>query len=602
MTVSRKQWFALALAGGFIAYAAITVFYLQPGPGTPHQPGSAPLPVLAVADLTQFFLMLGCVGLCAWQATRFRGRGRAFWSLMTAGFVAWAISQFAWVYFDLVLRQPLPDPIWTDIVLFFHFVPYTAALIVRPHRTGELRRIVLPAIDWVMLLLWWMYLYVFLVFPWQFIRINVDKYDSNFGVLYLAGNLLWLGMLIGFVIRTRNSWRRIYALLLASGSLYALASQLIDWATKKGYYYSGSAFDLPLVAAMLLFVWTLAQARPEEQQTEAGGTLDAHEAEALGPRLAMGALLSIPVIVTWMDFATEIHGDIYRFRLLTSMLAIVAMGALVFLKHFLLDMERVRLLEESRRNFENLQNLQAQLVRNEKLASLAQLVSGAAHEINNPLTAILGYAELMEYDAHSDETLKSHAGKIKQQVLRTKDIVKNLQKFAKQPTAGEKQLVDLNLIVENSIQARESEPANKQVKFVRQFNTRIKPIRGDERQLTDVCMQLLGNAAGVLAKQAGGTVTAKTQQDGGWAILEITDNGPGMADPARVFDPFFTTKTLGQGTGLGLSVCYGIIADHKGFIFAENLPDGGARLTVRLPIPGQSQSNPGLTTSQKQQQ
>lgn len=601
MTVSHKRSFALALAGGFIAYAAITVLYLQPGPGTPHQPGSAPVTLLAVADLTQFLLMLVCVGLCAWQATRFHGRGRAFWALMTAGFAAWSTSQFAWVYFDLVLRRPLPDPFWTDIVLFFHFVPFTAALVVRPHRPGELRRIVLPAIDWTMLLLWWMYLYVFLVFPWQFIQVNVDKYDANFGRLYVAGNLLWLCILLGFVLSTRKGWRTTYLFLLGSGGLYAAASQLIEWATRNGYYYSGSAYDLPLVAAMLLFVWTVAQPTPEEPRPEAGDRLNAHQAESLGPRLAMGALLSIPVIVGWMEFDTEIHGGIYRFRLVASMLAIVAMGALVFLKHFLLDQERVRLLEESRRNFANLQNLQAQLIRQEKLASLAQLVSGAAHEINNPLTAILGYAELMEYDGNSDETLKSHAAKIKQQVLRTKDLVKNLQKFAKQPAAGEKQLVDLNLVVENSIQARESEPANKAIRFERQFNLKLKPVLGDERQLSDVCMQLLGNASSVMAKQGGGTVTAKTLQESGWAILEISDTGPGMSDPARVFDPFFTTKTIGQGTGLGLSVCYGIIADHKGFIFAENLPDGGARLTVRLPIAGQSQSNPGLALSQKQQ-
>src|SRR5262249_41450353 len=151
-----------------------------------------------------------------------------------------------------------------------------------------------------------------------------------------------------------------------------------------------------------------------------------------------------------------------------------------------LDLERLRLLHESRSNLANLQQLQAQLVQNEKLASLGQLISGAAHEINNPLTAILGYAELMEYDARTDETLKSHAGKIKQQVLRTKDLVRNLLRFARQP-GGEKKLVNLNRLIENSIRARESEASNHNVEFVRALDPRLPNILGDSTQLTDVC-------------------------------------------------------------------------------------------------------------------
>lgn len=583
MVLSRSRSWALALLGVFIAYTAVTLVYLQPGPGTPSQPGPAPQPLLAVADGTQFLLMLVTACLCVWQAIKFQGRGRVFWLLMAVGASAWSLAMGAWFWFDVFLRKPIPEPFWADIVLFFHIVPFTAALIVRPHRPGEVRKIVLSAIDWAMLMFWWMFLYVFLVFPWQFIRLNVPKYNSNFNVLYIAENLLWLAILLGLFLTTRNGWRKIYGFLLAAGGFYIVASEIIDLEIKHGNYYSGSIFDLPLVAAMLIFVWLVANASELVQQPEHGLAPDAPETEALGPRLAMVAVLSIPVIVSWMDYSSPVHGDIYHFRLLTSMLAMVAMGALVFVKQYLLDLERFRLLDESRRNFENLQNLQAQLVRNEKLAALGQLVSGAAHEINNPLTAILGYAELMEYDARADETLKSHAGKIKQQVLRTKDLVNNLLRFARQP-GGEKKRLDLNALIENSIQARQSDPANKAVRFIRALDPKLPHVLGDEKQLTDVCMQLLGNAAEILAHSGGGRITARTYQDDGWVVLEVSDSGPGMVDPARVFDPFFTTKTLGQGTGLGLSVCYGIVTDHKGFIFAENLPEGGARLVVRLPI------------------
>jgi signal transduction histidine kinase len=437
----------------------------------------------------------------------------------------------------------------------------------------------------MMLLLWLRYLYVFIVFPWQFIQLNVSKYDISFNLLYMAENMVWLAMLAGYYFTTRNGWRKIYGPMLACGGVYAIASHIIDLAIRKGAYYSGSLFDLPLIAALLGFVWVVGNGSRMVQLPERANGGDSDEMEAHGPRLAMVALLSIPVIVTWMDWKTNIHGEIYRFRIMTSMLAVVMMGAFVFMKQYLLDQERLRLLEESRRNFESQRHLQAQLIRSEKLAALAQLVSGAAHEINNPLTAILGYSELMEVEAGADETLKSHAGKIKQQVLRTKDLVRNLQRFAQQP-GGEKVPLDLNLVVENCVLASEAGVANKRIRFLRELDPKLPPVLGDEKQLTDVCMQLLGNAASFLARSDGGQITARTSRDSDWVVLEIRDSGPGIANPDRVFDPFFTTKTVGRGTGLGLSVCYGIVADHKGFIFAENLPQGGARLVVRLPIAG----------------
>jgi two-component system NtrC family sensor kinase len=224
-------------------------------------------------------------------------------------------------------------------------------------------------------------------------------------------------------------------------------------------------------------------------------------------------------------------------------------------------------------------------VQNEKLASLSQIIGGAAHEINNPLTAILGYSELMEYDAQSNENLKAHAAKIKQQVMRTKDLVRDLQLFARQPS-GEKKLLDLNKLVENSLRVRESDQSNKSIRFIRQLQPNLPSVVGNEKKLMEVCMQLLGNATDVLTRSGGGEIRAKTHEDRGWIVLEVTDSGPGMKEPARVFDPFFTTKSVGQGTGLGLSICYGIVAEHKGYIFADNLPGGGARFVVRLPSGG----------------
>ncbi|HEU5399986.1 MAG TPA: ATP-binding protein, partial [Terriglobales bacterium] len=123
---------------------------------------------------------------------------------------------------------------------------------------------------------------------------------------------------------------------------------------------------------------------------------------------------------------------------------------------------------------------------------------------------------------------------------------------------------------------------------------------GDAAQLTDVCLQLLGNAADALGEK-GGIITVRTHSENGLVTLEVIDDGSGISEPNRVFDPFYTTKGPGKGPGLGLSVCYGIIADHKGEITAENLPDGGARFTVRLPMAQSFAAiQPGSTSSPQQ--
>jgi two-component system NtrC family sensor kinase len=280
------------------------------------------------------------------------------------------------------------------------------------------------------------------------------------------------------------------------------------------------------------------------------------------------------------------------------MSAIVVLGVLVLLKQYLLDRERIRLLAESRQNYANLQRIQAQLVQTEKLASIGQLVSGAAHEINNPLTAILGYSELMESDASADDTIRAHATKIKIQALRTKNLVGNLLKFARQGNTARK-LVHLNTVVENALRLREMEQSGKPIRFIRELQPDLPWTWGDSGRLADVCLQLLSNAAEAFDHK-GGTITVRTCCVNQWIQLEVIDNGPGMSEPNRVFDPFYTTKGPGKGPGLGLSMCYGIVADHKGEIIAENAPEGGARLIVRLPVAQPVTTQGGVTRVSEQ--
>ena len=575
-----KRW-AVAPLGALIVYVAVTLLYFHRVTGPPAVEPPQNRILVAFADISQFILMLAPAIVAIWKSVRSHGRPRVFWVLMAAGFATWATAQAGWIYVEVIRQQAIPDPFWADVVLFFHFVPFTAALIVRPQVPGELRRMTLSAIDWTMLLLWWLYLYVFLVFPSQFIRLDMAAYDTSYNALYLAENLVWLGLLAFLFISTRDEWKLTFGSLLGAGTLYIVSSQIINLAIQSGTYYSGSLYDVPLISAILWYLWTVVRGPEETSGSDNVGEADTADEHAWVPRIALFALLSIPIMAAVMEYRVSSHDSIFRFRLVVSMVAIVMLGTLVFVKQYLLDRERVRLLAESRRAYADLQRLQAQVVQSEKLASIGQLVSGAAHEINNPLTAILGYSELMETDPAADETIRAHATKIKIQALRTKNLVGNLLKFARQ-SKPERKLVHLNTVVENALRLREMDELGKPVQFVRQLAAELPWTWGDASQLADVCLQLLGNATDALGDQ-GGTITVRTYAQNGSVILEVTDTGSGISEPTRVFDPFYTTKGLGKGPGLGLSVCYGIIADHKGEITAENMPEGGARFRVRLP-------------------
>jgi signal transduction histidine kinase len=119
---------------------------------------------------------------------------------------------------------------------------------------------------------------------------------------------------------------------------------------------------------------------------------------------------------------------------------------------------------------------------------------------------------------------------------------------------------------------------------------------GDSNQLLQVCLHITNNALHAMA-ETGGSLTVSTRPSNGRVVIEFVDNGPGLQEPDRVFDPFYTTRPIGQGAGLGLSVCYGIIQEHQGKILCQNRPEGGARFYIELPVAVRSDSSPGLTSS-----
>jgi two-component system NtrC family sensor kinase len=259
----------------------------------------------------------------------------------------------------------------------------------------------------------------------------------------------------------------------------------------------------------------------------------------------------------------------------------VLMGGLVFLKQHLLDIELIRLLRTSRKSLEDLQLLQTQLVQSEKLASLGQLVGGAAHELNNPLTAMLGYSELLGSTELSNDQ-RALTDKISLQARRIRTLVASLLSFAKQAPAAKSDL-DVNVVVQTALKLCQPQMQAAHVQSSLNMGESLPRVRGDSNQLLQVFSHIINNAAHAMSDREGGTLMVSTRNNAGGIIVEFSDDGPGMSDPAKVFDPFYTTRPVGQGTGLGLSMCYGIIEGHGGKISCRNRREGGATFLIELP-------------------
>jgi PAS domain S-box-containing protein len=242
------------------------------------------------------------------------------------------------------------------------------------------------------------------------------------------------------------------------------------------------------------------------------------------------------------------------------------------------------LLEQTRDAYESLRQAQEQLLQSEKMAAVGQLISGVAHELNNPLTAILGYSQLLKSEELMNARGADYLEKLYKQAQRTHHIVQNLLSFARQHKP-ERSPVDLNQILEDTLTLREYDMNLSNIRIHRDFDRNLPSIGGDFHQLQQVFLNILNNAVDAIAEKGGkGEIWVSTNEVENRVRVEITDSGPGVQNPHRVFDPFYTTKAVGKGTGLGLSICYGIVKEHGGEIQVRNSPPRGATFTIWFPI------------------
>jgi two-component system, NtrC family, sensor kinase len=230
-------------------------------------------------------------------------------------------------------------------------------------------------------------------------------------------------------------------------------------------------------------------------------------------------------------------------------------------------------------------SLQAKLMHAEKMAAVGQLVSGVAHEVNNPLTAILGFADLLMENPELPDSARKDLRVILQEAQRTKQIVQNLLSFARQMPPQRKP-VQLNAILKRTIQLRAYDFHSRGVTVAEQYQDDLPFVIGDSQQLQQVFLNILNNAYDAVREAPGGPrIDIMTARKGDFVEVSFRDNGYGIQQPDRIFDPFFTTKQVGEGTGLGLSICYGIVKEHGGEILcSNNAGEAGATFSVRLPV------------------
>jgi signal transduction histidine kinase len=226
--------------------------------------------------------------------------------------------------------------------------------------------------------------------------------------------------------------------------------------------------------------------------------------------------------------------------------------------------------------------LQRQLARSEKLAAIGQLVAGVAHELNNPLTSIVGYSELIGDDL-PEGPARQKLDKMLREAQRMKRIIENLLRFARQNNLAKKS-ANLEVLLQDVLGLREYHLRNHDVDVQVQIEPNLPPIALDEDQFKQILLNLLNNSIDALESSPNKRIRIEANHSNGRVVLRFDDSGPGFGDVNRVFDPFYTTKPVGKGTGLGLSICYGIVKEHGGEIHAENLDPGGARVALNLPV------------------
>jgi signal transduction histidine kinase len=514
---------------------------------------------------------------------------RLFWILMTLGMIFWLTYQGMWNYFEVLKREDVPDPFLGDIVLFLHLVPMIAALAVLPHLREDERDERIRMLDFTLLLTWWVFIYVYAVIPWQTVQVNGTAYNDNFNFAYLTEKLVFLVALAVLAYTARGGWRQLYGQLLGASALYASASYVANWAIGHKLYYSGSIYDTPLIVSMawiaavplLAFRLDLSDSKPSQPLLGIWIT-----------RLSMLALFSLPFAALHSELDPNLPHPVKSFRIAVSLFTMIVMGFVVFWRQRLLRVELSTFLERSRRSFDDLKALQEKLIQSEKLASLGQLVGGAAHEINNPLTAMLGYSELLSASTLPPEE-QLQAGQIGEQVRRTTTLVASLLTFARQAPARLAS-VDINSVVQTAARLLTPQMDAEATSIRLDLAAALPPVLADSNQILHVCIHLAGQISSHLNREINSIPFARTHSKGNLVLIDFSsyDSSANPSSQPLSFPAAYDAEGNKPST-LSLSACCRIVEEHGGRLL-QALAPGHPAFRIELQVASNSANRSAL--------
>jgi hypothetical protein len=361
-----------------------------------------------------------------------RGVLPLFWKLMAAGLFQMLLSEAYWFYYDTVHRYSTPSPVIGDTLFLLAHVFFLSAFVLRPHSASSARDMRLRHLDFALLTFWWLALYAYFALPWQAVIQDFSKYNPRFYLLALIQHLMIIMGLAVVWKHSRGLWRTFYGSFVCLFVLIAVGNLMLSVAIDHGVYYSSSFYDTPFLLSLLLI--TVVAALGPSLEPEEDKTPNREINQSLWTaRIAMVAILSLPVIALLGSFEKNVPEAVAAFRLRMVFGAMLLLSGLVFWKLTLLARELRRLVRLSQASLENLKNVQARVTQSQKLAALGRLAAGATHEISNPLTAILGYSELLTDIPSLSPPDRESAQIIQKQVHRAQAAVNSLRNTLRNP-------------------------------------------------------------------------------------------------------------------------------------------------------------------------
>ncbi|MGD0182664.1 MAG: GGDEF domain-containing protein [Terriglobales bacterium] len=301
----------------------------------------------AVGDLTQCFLLSFVVLAILGNIRAAEPTARLFWALLALGCGMWLCVQFLWTYVEVFLRTAVPNPFVGDVALFLHLVPLMGALAVRPDLEWDEPVVRMGALDFLLLVIWWLYLYLFVVIPWQYVSPQQELYGRSFDALYFLEHFVFVTCAAAVWLRSRGAWKIVYGNLFGASLLYAISSVTASVAIDLGRYYTGSVYDTPLLLSILWFAAFGLIGRRLASRTRAAKT-SAGKRGGWISALAMVAILSLPVLAAWALYMSHAPSRVRNFRVLLTLSTMMLMAALLWIKQHGLDKRIARTNQELR--------------------------------------------------------------------------------------------------------------------------------------------------------------------------------------------------------------------------------------------------------------